>query len=164
MQVEEWRNLEDIGYEKYEISENGRIRNVKTGQLLKNVSQNGKIFVYSCAIEGRKINVQCAYKEVFGRFCDFKKRGIKDTSKETKDIPKEIIKSKVKLDSTRVYHSRRVHQYTMSGVFMRSFSSVKIAAERYDICRGHISSTCCKTRKSCGGFRWSYTKTDQLTD
>lgn len=52
--------------------------------------------------------------------------------------------------------SKEVHQYTINGEYITSFKSVTEATNQTGI--KHISSVCLGTRKSAGGYLWSYEK------
>lgn len=49
-----------------------------------------------------------------------------------------------------------VHQYDIHGNFIRSFESVKQAAEHMKCCYQGICRVCAGGRKTTGGFMWSY--------
>jgi hypothetical protein len=52
--------------------------------------------------------------------------------------------------------SKEVHQYTINGEYIRSFESITEATAQTGV--RHISSVCLGTRKSAGGYFWSYEK------
>lgn len=52
-----------------------------------------------------------------------------------------------------------VSQYTLKGVFMRSFSGISEAARFLGISAGGICSCLKGKRKTCGGFKWDYLQT-----
>lgn len=54
--------------------------------------------------------------------------------------------------------SKPVNQYNLDGSFVKTWSSMREAADKLGLSRGHISS-CCKGRygcKTCGNFIWRY--------
>ena len=55
-------------------------------------------------------------------------------------------------------NSIEVHKYTLEGVYLKSFKSVKEAALSVGVNYQSISACCRSLIKSCGGFQWSYEK------
>lgn len=51
---------------------------------------------------------------------------------------------------------KAVDQYTLTGVFIRNFESIKDASEQTTGNRTYISACCKKLRLSSGGFLWAY--------
>lgn len=58
---------------------------------------------------------------------------------------------------------RPVSQFTKSGDYVASFSSVKEASKKTKTNASHISETCKGQRKSAGGFVWAYKGGDDLS-
>jgi group I intron endonuclease len=66
--------------------------------------------------------------------------------------PSESVQFKRKKTS----NYRRVSQFSMSGDFVRSFDSIKIAADCLSLCPSHIKDCCKKKGRTAGGFFWKY--------
>ncbi len=49
-----------------------------------------------------------------------------------------------------------VAQYTLEGVFVKEWESIKSASESMRISHGNIISCCKGVRKSTGGYKWQY--------
>lgn len=52
----------------------------------------------------------------------------------------------------------KVYQFTILGIFIKSYDSMTIASRETNIDRGSINNCALGKRKSCGGFMWSYTE------
>ena len=60
------------------------------------------------------------------------------------------------------YMGIEVHQYSLSGKYICSYTSVSKAEKENNIANGKISACCLGKRKSAGGFMWSYEKYDNI--
>ena len=52
--------------------------------------------------------------------------------------------------------TKPVRRFTKSGVYIDTFESASIAARELHICQAHISKCCLGSRKTAGGYRWSF--------
>lgn len=52
--------------------------------------------------------------------------------------------------------SRKVHQYTLDGKFIKEFESGRQAGEKTYADRNNILAVCKGRRKTAGGYRWQY--------
>lgn len=68
------------------------------------------------------------------------------------------------------WHGRRmrprkpVDRFTKDGVFIDTFDSASIAAQKLHICQAHISKCCLGSRKTAGGYRWSFTNLNDIKE
>ncbi len=53
-------------------------------------------------------------------------------------------------------HIRAVFQYTLSGVLLKKYNSIKDAERELGICAANISRCCRGKCKMAGGFKWAY--------
>lgn len=53
-------------------------------------------------------------------------------------------------------HTRKVNQYNLSGEFLKTFDTVKSAAQAVGINSNNISRACRGGRHSAGGYKWKY--------
>ncbi len=53
---------------------------------------------------------------------------------------------------------KKVRQFTLKGKYVRTFDSLTEAAAFMGLKPGGLSSTCKGTQKTCGGYKWAYTK------
>lgn len=53
-------------------------------------------------------------------------------------------------------HTRAIFQYTLDGVFLRKYNSIKDAERELGICAANISRCCRGQCKKAGGFKWAY--------
>lgn len=84
----------------------------------------------------------------------------KRASEETKN------KMRLSYDREKAYYfgrksedfsrAKKVGQYSLSGVFMASFGSLKTAQKATNIAYTHISDCCRNKRKTAGGYIWKY--------
>lgn len=84
-------------------------------------------------------------------------------NERTRDLHRRIMTPAVArkcLDSRKTNQSktreRTVLQFSKDGVFIREFSSLRIADEKTGAWVGHISAVCRGKRNSAGGFIWKY--------
>jgi hypothetical protein len=57
--------------------------------------------------------------------------------------------------------SRKINQYNMGGIFIKSFNSIREAEKITGASEKHISAVCKNKRKSTGGFIWKYDVPDE---
>ena len=55
-----------------------------------------------------------------------------------------------------------VHQYSLDGLYIKSYASISDANRENNIASGKISECCHNNRKSIGGFMWSFKKENSL--
>jgi hypothetical protein len=56
---------------------------------------------------------------------------------------------------------KKVEQYSIDGVFIKDFESVRVASKETGIYSGSIESCCREESKTAGGFNWRYYKSDK---
>lgn len=71
------------------------------------------------------------------------------------------IKIKLKLSE---YHTRKIYQYTLFGVFMKEWDSVLDAVGELNICKSSLHNCLSENNisMSAGGFQWKYFKTNTI--
>lgn len=62
----------------------------------------------------------------------------------------------------KVPHTKKVSQYTMQGLFVCTFDSIKEASEKTGCSAKHIPSVCRGKRGSTGNFIWRYVDEDDM--
>lgn len=65
-------------------------------------------------------------------------------------------------DNCRESKWRPIYQYSMEGIFIAEYSSVKKAGEAVHCCASQISSSSIKEKGSCKGFQWRHYKYDKI--
>jgi len=65
-----------------------------------------------------------------------------------------------KPNKNKIYKTKKVYQYSIDGIFIKEWESIKMAGESLNIARTSISACCIKKNnaKTCGGFFWSFNK------
>ena len=53
-------------------------------------------------------------------------------------------------------YTKIILQYTLDGVLLKEWLSIKSAAVTLGLNRGHISSCCGHHRKTTGGYKWEF--------
>lgn len=56
----------------------------------------------------------------------------------------------------KTYTGKTVYQYSKDGTYIDTFESASEAAKELNISQAHISKCCCGSRKTAGGYRWSF--------
>lgn len=80
----------------------------------------------------------------------------KSFSKDT--IQKMSIAEKGKHIGSNSPSSVKVNQYTLDGLFIKTWGSIIEAERELGVIHQHISKVCRGQRKQTGGFKWSYAK------
>ena len=58
--------------------------------------------------------------------------------------------------------TKKVYQYDETGIFLRSYNSLKEASAITELNYKNISACCRGVNDTCGGFKWSYDYYDKL--
>lgn len=58
---------------------------------------------------------------------------------------------------------KRINQYLLNGKFIKSYESIKQAAEENSLSKSNIGMCCRKVRNQVGGFIWRFNNDDDLT-
>jgi hypothetical protein len=69
--------------------------------------------------------------------------------------PSENIKNAFR-NNKNMYTVKSVVKMDLDNNIIEKYDSIKLAAEKNNLARSHISSCCTGNRKTCGGFKWSY--------
>lgn len=160
---EVWKKIEGF---HYSVSDHGRVKNDKTGKILKPaVNNKGYLWVRLCFKGGVKDFlvhrlVATAYIPnpnslpfINHRDCNPLNNCIDNlewcTPKYNVNYSDCIKKRVEKL-------AKPVSQYTIEGVFIAIYPSAKEAARQTGISQGSISGCCLGNRKTAGGYIWQY--------
>lgn len=161
---EEFRDIKD--YENYEVSNLGRIRNKKTGRILKLDKTKYGYFQIVLSKNGtiRRARVHRLVAEAF----------LPNPNKYPEVNHKDEDKTNNKVDNlewctaeynnsygTRIKrvvekNSKPVLQYDFSGKFIKEFSSVSDAAEEIGVSLGTLSGALTGQQKTSKGYLWKY--------
>lgn len=161
--MDTWTKID--GFEAYEVSRNGNIRNCNTGKVLKpTLNTWGYPSVTLCA-NGKRKNVP-VHRIVAMAFIPnpngFPEVNHLDENKEHNAVSNlEWATKKANINyGTRTARANEkkfkcVAQFSLNGTFLRLWNSVK-EAEQTGFNHSAISACCHGRRKSHGGFVWRY--------
>ena len=65
-------------------------------------------------------------------------------------------------NDVKLYLSKSIAQYTMDGIFVKYFDSIKQAGNELNTCVSHIGEVCSGSRKSCAGYIWKYKDSNDI--
>lgn len=172
LSMEEWRDTFELG-DKYEVSNLGRIRNKKTGRILK--PYLGKTGYYFVVLSNRDIqkNIK-VHRLVALAFIDnpsnlpiINHKDEDRTNNNSSNLEwcdykynnsygSRIAKfSESRRGIANTWNRKRVSQYSKEGKLLNTFESISEACEKSGI--NNIQACCNGGRvKSAGGFIWKY--------
>ena len=152
------------GFEKYEVSNLGRVRNIETGIVLKpQLRRDGYLMHGLC--ENNKMKFLLLHRIIATTFID---------NPEGKPCVNHIDENKLNNDlsnlewctvkennvhGTRIKRaaeklSKKVIQLDLNDNVLNEFESIRQAERETGIPNGNISSCCNGKLKSAGGFKW----------
>jgi hypothetical protein len=151
-------------FEKYEVSNLGKIRNMKSGRILKPfLDRSG--YLRHCLCENNKRKYLFLHRIIATTFID---------NPEGKPCVNHIDENKLNNDlsnlewctvkennvhGTRIKRAsekcfKKVIQLDLNDNVLNEFESIKQAGQETGASASHISSCCNGKRKSAGGFKW----------
>lgn len=152
------------GFEKYEVSNLGKVRNMKSGRVLKPyLNRNG--YLGHCLCENNKIKYLYLHRIIAIAFID---------NPEEKTCVNHIDENKLNNDlsnlewctvrenniyGTRIKriaekHFEKVIQLDLNDNILNVFKSMKQAEQETGVFASNISSCCNGKIKSAGGYKW----------
>jgi len=159
-----WKPIPD--YEGYEASTQGRIRNSRTGRILKPGLRSGYLHV-DLQRKSKYVHILVAQTFIPNpdnlpqvnhrnenkeddrvenlEWCDAKYNANYGTRNE-----------RLKKSNYNLGKSKEVYQYSTTGDFIRTWESTRTVEEYMNICHTSISKCCRGITKTCGGFIWRY--------
>lgn len=170
--MEIWKQIQ--GFENYEVSNRGNIRNVTTGKILKPEITHKGYFRISLSTNGVKIKKR-VHRLVAEAFIEnpYNKPQInhKDGNKINNDISNlewcnnsenmkhawqnGMIDKDLSIKNLKITR-KPINQYTYDGKLIATYLSGKHAEIVTGINSRKISDCCYGRRKSSGGYRWAF--------
>jgi len=165
--MEVWKNIK--GYEGlYQVSNTGNVKNVKTGTVLKQ-SYTSKKYKCCCLRNSGKQTVKVTHRLVAEVFIPNP-----DRLPQVNHIDEDKCNNNVenlewctndynahygnKIIRCAKSHEKSVIQYDLNGNIIRSWESIKSAADGLNICASHITECCKGKLNKTGNYKWSYQK------
>ncbi|ALM64497.1 HNH endonuclease [Lactococcus phage 936 group phage PhiJF1] len=152
------------GFEKYEVSNLGKVRNIKSGRVLKPwIVPNGYLMHQLC--ENNKKKNLLLHRIIATAFIDNpgKKPQVNhiDENKLNNDLSnlewctvRENNIHGTRMKRIAKKRSKKVIQLDLNDNVLKEFESTKQAGQETGVSTGNISSCCNGKRKSAGGFKW----------
>ena len=155
--------------DKYDISENGELRNRLTGRILKHKTNRNRYIFYTISVDGKLRDVS-AHRAVAEKFLqkvdghdivnhiDGDKKNNYFTNLEWSTPSKN---SKHAYDnglSSLEHMELGVVQLDKSGNIINTFKSIRSAARAVGGHSGHITNCCKGKRSTHRGYKWAYLK------
>lgn len=159
--IEEFRDV--VGFEDlYEVSNEGRVRNKITGRILKpNKIHKGYLQVSLCKDGERKPAL--VHRLVAQAFISnpnhYPQVNHIDENKTNNCVDNlEWCINQYNIRYSAYKKNKPVNQYSLDGIYIATYKSIKEASEKTGIDNGDISN-CCLGRphhKTAGGYVWKY--------
>lgn len=161
--MEVWKKIK--GYETYEVSTTGRIRNIASGEVLKTpLNTWGYPSVTLCGMWGRKNKT--VHRIVAEAFIpnpnNLPEVNHKDEDKTNNNVEnlewmtkKENINHGTRTERANKKKHKRICQYTDGGELVKVFESMK-EAEKEGFNHSAISACCHGKRRTHLGYKWGW--------
>ena len=158
---EVWKDIE--GYEGlYQVSNLGRVKNIRTGRLLKPyIDKGGYCRVHLCIRnKPRHIFVHRLVAEAFianpNNMPEVNHKSEVKTENTVDNLEWVSHKANINYGSRTDRTSTPVLQFSMNYVLINKYSSLHKASRETNVDDGHISQCCQGKRKTCRNFIWRY--------
>lgn len=151
------------GFENYEVSNLGKVRNIKSGRILKPQLRNGYLRHY--LYEDNKPKNLLLHRILATAFIDNPEGkpcvNHIDENKLNNDLSnlewctaKENINHGTRTKRAAEKHFKKVIQLDLNDNILNVFESIKQAGQETGVPRSNISGCCNEKRKSAGGYKW----------
>ena len=152
------------GFENYEVSNLGKVRNIKSGRIIKpSLNKNGYLRLWLC--ENNKKKYLYLHRIIATAFIDNSEEkpcvNHIDENKTNNDLSnlEWCTERENAIHGTRTKraaekHFKKVIQLDLNENVLNEFESMKQAEQETGVFARNISSCCNGKRKSAGGFKW----------
>ena len=165
LRMEEWRPVEIQGFSKYEASSHGRIRNVKTGGVLKTHVTNAGYRRLGLTRDDKSESKQFVHRIVASAFlpdwCAAHSVDHIDRNKQNNEIVNLRMATASEQQFNRIISKQdrsvlKVAQYDKEGTLLKVHESIAEAACCIGANECSIYNAAMGKRQHCYGFRWKY--------
>ena len=152
------------GFENYEVSNLGKVRNIKSGRIIKpSLNKNGYLRIWLC--ENNKKKYLYLHRIIATAFIDNSEEkpcvNHIDENKTNNDLSnlEWCTERENAIHGTRTKraaekHFKKVIQLDLNENVLNEFESMKQAEQETGVFARNISSCCSGKRKSAGGYKW----------
>jgi len=170
--MEIWKPISKIEFsDYYEVSINGEIKNIISKKICSQHIRNGYKAVSLYNPETKKKNTSNVHRLVGESFIENPDNksfiNHKDGNKQNNNLENlEWVTAKENskhAEETGLHkgHPKKVNQYTLDGIFIKTFDSIIEASNETGTNDRRISDVCRGKRKTSGGFIWNYVIKDE---
>lgn len=163
---EVWKPIQ--GFEdRYAVSSKGRVKNIKTGRVLKNCSTtHGYAAVWLCKGDGTKRKCVMVHRLMAQAFIpnplNLQQVNHKDENKSNNDMSNlEWVTASQNIRHSIHQRSCKINQYTLDGEFIRTWETSKQIKRELGFDNGSIIKSCKGKLKQAYGYKWEYTDPSQ---
>jgi hypothetical protein len=169
--TEIYKQIPIEGFEKYEVSNKGKVRNTATNVILANSLKAGYHYVglkdKNNKAHSKRLHILVA--KAFIPNNDLNKKFVNhiDGNKLNNDVtnlewitPEDNVKHAYDTGLLKAFE-RKVCQYDLEGNLLETFDSIKDAHDILGIDDGAIVKVCKGNRNTAGGFVWKYLETTE---
>lgn len=160
---EDWRPTD---YEGYEVSSEGRVKNSKTGRILRPDLRSGYRYV---VLRGKKEYIHILVAKAFIP----NPSGLPQVNHKNEDREDDRVSNlewcdakynanygtrneRIKKNNYKLGRPKEVYQYSIAGELIRTWTSTRTIETYMGICHTSISKCCRGITKTCGGFIWKF--------
>lgn len=156
MKNEVWKKI--IGYEEqYLISNYGKVKNIKTGRILKKrIDKKG--YCHYALYKNKKTKEFKAHRLVAIHFISNPKNFSQVNHKDNNKLNNYVYNLEWCDNQYNCYysHAKKIVQIDKNNVIIKIWNSLKEASSFYNISHSSISACLNKRVKTCLGYKWKY--------
>lgn len=157
---EQWKPID--GFPNYQVSNKGRVKNIKTGRVLKNVIDSHGYYVVNLG----KGNMRMVHRLIAQAFLpnpdNLPQINHIDENKLNNDVSNlEWVTASQNIKHSIHQRSCRINQYTLDGELIKQWASAHEIEREFGYAPINILRTCQCKFKQTYGYRWEYAEPSQ---